>query len=201
MNNDHFSKERPRGSLLRPRRRHQRLRQPRRRRGHHGSAPSPWARSAQKHNNLLLSSSADESEGEEEDGGEREEEEDCCSAVPEPCRTPSTAPASLGLRSPVSPATAAAAAVSSPGPLSPMSPLSPPPPPVVFQELVLILDAPALPPPPWKLPNLPEETDVSWRTSAQAFRWLVCALPWALRACAWCFIPFIFTGVLPKITK
>ncbi|CAB1114630.1 unnamed protein product [Ectocarpus sp. CCAP 1310/34] len=33
--------------------------------------------------------------------------------------------------------------------------------PAVFNDLVLILDAPALPPAPWKLPNLPEENDAS----------------------------------------
>lgn len=55
----------------------------------------------------------------------------------------------------------------SPTILSPM--VSPPPTPggaeeeesgPVFHDLVLILDAPALPPPPRKLPNLPEEMDV-----------------------------------------
>ena len=84
-------------------------------------------------------------------------------ARPGSCLTPSTAPGSfLGNDSPVSPANAAAApaaatGLSSPGPLSPPQQQQQP---IVFQDLVLILDAPALPPPPWKLPNLPEEVDV-----------------------------------------
>ena len=89
-------------------------------------------------------------------------------ARPGSCLTPSTAPGSfLGNDSPVSPANAAAAPAAATG-LSSPGPLSPPQQqqqqqqqqPIVFQDLVLILDAPALPPPPWKLPNLPEEVDV-----------------------------------------
>ncbi|CAM9530817.1 unnamed protein product, partial [Scytosiphon promiscuus] len=63
-----------------------------------------------------------------------------------PCGTPVTAPASAD-RCPVSPAAAVAVAAGTPSSS----------PPVEFQDLVLILDAPAMSPPPWKLPNLPEE--------------------------------------------
>lgn len=71
-----------------------------------------------------------------------------------PCRTPSTAPASAD-RFPLSPADAETETETARERELPRPPpLSPPPP---FRDLVLILDAPALPPAPWKLPNLPEE--------------------------------------------
>ncbi|CAN0252727.1 unnamed protein product, partial [Ectocarpus sp. 12 AP-2014] len=80
----------------------------------------------------------------DEEDERNEEEEDCSSCYGE---------------------VAAAAAVPSRGVMAggvpddgrPESPASP----AVFNDLVLILDAPALPPAPWKLPNLPEENDVS----------------------------------------
>ncbi|CAM9632683.1 unnamed protein product, partial [Pylaiella littoralis] len=100
------------------------------------------------------------------DNVEREEEkEKCCAtatttitattttACP-PCAIPSTEPPSVG-RCPVSPGIEPRDGALSPAELSS---------PVVFNDLVLILDAPALPPPPWKLPNLPEEMDVSAST-------------------------------------
>lgn len=78
-------------------------------------------------------------------GGDRPLDKSNAASPPSSCvehpfpPTPSTAPSSAE-RCPVSPAS------------------SPPP---VFHDLVMILDAPALPPPRRKLPELPEEFDVS----------------------------------------
>eukprot|EP00903_Cladosiphon_okamuranus_P018951 g17428.t1 len=160
------------GSLWRPRRRHERRHRLSRRRGRRSHRrPSPSTdRSAQYQNPNSTSINTPSEEGgavgDKSEG--QEEEEDCLAAVAGPCEKPPTAPASLGHRSPVSPtaaAAAAAAATSSPGSL-PLPSSSPPPPQAMFQDLVLILDAPALPPPPWKLPNLPEEMDVDTSSTA-----------------------------------
>lgn len=159
--------DRPNGSSLwRPRRRHQRhcrrhRRGPRTQRSS-SSSSSPlssarWdhekttARRATASNNPYPPSEREEA------AVEREGDCCCCLDAAGPCGTPSTAPVSVGNRSPVPPPAAVAASSPGPGPLSSSPP--PPPPPIVFQDLVLILDAPALPPPPWKLPNLPEEMD------------------------------------------
>lgn len=156
------------GRACRPHRRHRAHR--RRRRASVGSRNQHSSdRSAEKttidvntNTNPPLPRNKDEGEGEEE-----EEQKHCCGPARRPCAISTTTPTSAD-RCPVSPAIGPGGGGLSPG-------LSPP---AVFNDLVLILDAPALPPPPWKLPNLPEEIDVSVVASNQTGRDLpfVCVL-------------------------